>query len=208
MFSLLKKEIVIQKKILIFSFPIVILYLAILPLQTISLFPIATLLSFFFIINANDIDEKNKSNVLLNSLPISREQIVAAKYISVFVFALISIIIANASGLFLKILDPTNQINWINIEDVLRTFCILGGVMTLYYPLYFKFGGKSMLILLITILVSSAFVVSVIVSTIGGAHTPILYILDIPQSYLALLICILFYLSFQLSLRIYRNKDF
>jgi len=91
MFNLILKDILIQKRnFLLGIFYILIMIFAFQQSGSTMLSVIA--FSYIMVQSACAYDDKNKSDVLLNSLPLSRGTIVIARYISTFVFAAISIV--------------------------------------------------------------------------------------------------------------------
>lgn len=77
MFNLIKKDLILQKNLLL-------VYLLVLVLLLSSGFHfgfIVVLLSSLFLFNSQYYDDKEKSHVLLNSLPYTRKEIVSSKYV-------------------------------------------------------------------------------------------------------------------------------
>lgn len=85
-------------------------------------------------------DEKNKSHVILNSLPINRSTIVISKYISLFIYLMIYLISILMFSNVLKFIFP--NLNSLNIVGILLSFIFIGVIFSMYYPLYFKIGEK------------------------------------------------------------------
>lgn len=85
-------------------------------------------------------DDKNDSEVILNSLPTSRFQIVFTRYISVFLFAVLGVVTMIFAGFILS------SFNIMNIDSGIKFDSIIGGVVGLsviaflYLPTYFKYG--------------------------------------------------------------------
>lgn len=85
-------------------------------------------------------DDKNNSEVILNSLPLSRITIVLSRYLSVFIFGIIGMLSMVLAGFIL------NSLNILNISTEMMTKSFIGGVVGLggitflYLPIYFKFG--------------------------------------------------------------------
>jgi len=96
MLNLIIKDMIIQKK----TFLYVLLYSVFISFAFSSLKPIGVglyvlnpvITTYFLITYALIYDDKNKSEIILNSLPLSRVDIVISKYISIFVFAAIGIV--------------------------------------------------------------------------------------------------------------------
>ncbi len=85
-------------------------------------------------------DEKNKSHIILNSLPINRGTIVISKYISLFIYLMIYLVSILIFSNVLKFVSP--NLNSLNIVGILLSFMLAGLIFSIYYPLYFKIGRK------------------------------------------------------------------
>ena len=86
MINLILKDVLIQKKLILFYIATIIIYLwAGVP----SLLFLGFLYSVIFILNAFAYDEKDNANILLISLPYTRKEIVSSKYIGSLIFTTI-----------------------------------------------------------------------------------------------------------------------
>jgi len=99
-----------------------------------------TMIGYTMIMYSTAYDDKNNSEVLLNSLPISRNKIVLSKYISIFVFAIVGILSMTISGFVLKSLGLLNVSRMLKLEDVIGAITGLCFITFLYLPIYFKYG--------------------------------------------------------------------
>ena len=97
---------------------------------------------YLFLVTANMEDEKNKSEIILNSLPLRRSRLVLAKYLSVFVYILIGAVILGITGLLfqLPVIPITPKI--LDITDLLAAGFIISIYVSIYFPLYFRFGAS------------------------------------------------------------------
>jgi hypothetical protein len=95
---------------------------------------------YLFVTNSSSYDEKNKCEIVLNSLPIARRDFVTAKYLALLVFYLIGITFTGFSDLVLRIIGLNNALPLPNYETVLFIILTIGIMYSIYYPLYFKFG--------------------------------------------------------------------
>lgn len=164
-----------------------------------------------FITYAATRDDKNKSEIVLNSLPLNRAQIVMSKYISAFLFATIGIIYSVSVGFIAKTMGllNTGSISLFNIVSVLAFACIFSSI---YLPMYFKFGGiRANQIMVIVVIVSSA------IPPLAYANRATLmkvyyYIIRATGLSLNLIILIvgliMFLISIIVSTWIYNNRDF
>lgn len=85
-------------------------------------------------------DDKNNSEVLLNSLPVSRGTIVLARYLSVFAFAIIGVFSMALAGFLLKSFGVLNISRILRLEDFIGAVAGLSIIAFLYLPAYFKYG--------------------------------------------------------------------
>ena len=222
MFNLIIKDIMIQKKMILYT----LLYATFAPIVFFSmgpgglglyvLPPMAT--TYMFISFAVKYDEKNNSEVILNSLPLKREDIVISKYISIFVFGAVGLVysiligfIGKATGL--PIFDST--ISLLHIVLVLTSVCIFSSI---FFPVYFKFGYIKMNFFNVILIMLIVFIPSLAIEYAGSNPNNILvekitYFINntssLTQNSLVLIIAlILFLISLMISIRIYNNKEF
>ncbi|WDV44581.1 ABC-2 transporter permease [Clostridiaceae bacterium M8S5] len=130
-----------EKAILIY--PVVIFYL--------------TYLSMYWI---NSYDDKNNSEVYFSSLPVKKEDVVISKYIStVLTTILIGGIALVVSNLTVFVIEAYNlytiEGQACNGWSVLISLMLIMVYFSLYYPFYFRFGGKKLQLInsLITLII-------------------------------------------------------
>jgi ABC-2 type transport system permease protein len=222
MLNLIIKEIAIQKKTLLYTF----LYTIFSPFaffamgqSDFSLFVLSPLgVTYMFTTFATSYDDKNKSEIVLNSLPLKRNDIVISKYISTLLYAFIGFVysiligsIGKATGLPMF----TRSISLLDIVFVLTTVCIFS---SLFFPAYFKFGFiktkifDTLLLMLIVVLPSLAIQYANTNPnnvTVQEINYLITNTSSFTQSSLALITgLILFLISLMISIHIYNNKEF
>lgn len=141
MFNLILKDILIQKRILLFG--IIYILILIFSFQEIGspMFLTSVIgLSYMMVQSACAYDEKNKSDILLNSLPISRNTIVIARYVSVFVFSAISIVVYALISVIINMLQLTVKAYPVTLEGIIGILFAIAFVCGIYLPIYFKVG--------------------------------------------------------------------
>ena len=92
-------------------------------------------------------EDKNKSDIMLNSLPIKKANIVAAKYMSVFVYLAMGVI---AYTLFTKIIIVAQiplKTYPITLEAFIGGFVAVSFMTGIWLPIYFKFGYMKLRVL-------------------------------------------------------------
>lgn len=85
-------------------------------------------------------DDKNESEVIINSLPTSRVQIVFTRYISVFLFAILGMVSMVFAGFILSSFNIMNINSGIKFESIIGGVVGLSIIAFLYLPTYFKYG--------------------------------------------------------------------
>lgn len=82
MFNLIRRDVILQKKQLLFYIPFILLFI-ITDKHPAFVFLVA---SIFIPFNAYAYDEKAETNILLNSLPYTRTEIIASRYLGAIVY--------------------------------------------------------------------------------------------------------------------------
>ncbi|WP_280771491.1 ABC-2 transporter permease [Salipaludibacillus daqingensis] len=93
MFNLIRRDVILQKKMLLTYLPF-ILFFVMMDSHPAMTFLIA---SIFIPFNAFAYDEKAETNILLNSLPYTRVEIIASRYIGAIVYMVVAIGLASLS---------------------------------------------------------------------------------------------------------------
>ncbi|NLJ79299.1 MAG: ABC-2 transporter permease, partial [Tissierellia bacterium] len=145
MFNLVIKDLKLSAKINIFAFffPVFISWAGLnidTPLLPVNLLYILSIfmISYFSVMSANGYDHKNKVDVVLNSMPIHRKDIVKGKYAMLPIYTITH---------FLLIFLLTNILIFIGIGrsgkaarlwDLITAMNILLIFYSIYFPIYFK----------------------------------------------------------------------
>ena len=214
MLNLIIKDIVIQKKTFLYAFILAIAsstnFMNPGPNGFILYVFSPIFINYMFINFALSYDDKNKSEIALNSLSIKRNDLVIAKYISIFAFAAIGIIYSIAIAFTGKIVGLsmfTTTITLNNIVTVLICTCIYNSIL---FPIYFKLGYvKSQIftvILLFLIMIafsnSNNIVGQKFIQFINNSSS-------LKLNSLALITSLIFFvISLLISIHIYNNKEF
>ncbi|WP_411679906.1 ABC-2 transporter permease [Clostridium thailandense] len=215
MFNLVLKDILIQKKYLFFSIVYFFFFTFMFKDHPSILFgTVPIMISYMLLIGACGFDDKNKSEIMLNSLPINRVTLVISKYISVCVFISIGIFLTFA---FTNILSFSGIIHFdrlITSEDILVDVVGTMFFSALYFPIHFKFGYQKTRYFLIIIFCFVFAAPSILVKTIfksGPTPNFIVYLDNQPDwiitSFIIIITCIVFLISLLISIKSYVNKD-
>lgn len=144
MINLIKKEFMIQKKyfllLLGYSFFMLIAFSISSSDMAQSAYMAAAIgITYMFIQYSCSIDDQNKSEKILNSLPISRKKIVLSKYGAIMLFSMLSVIVVGLAGMLISKLSFT-YIRIIELENIVPILSIAWMLAAIYLPVYFKFG--------------------------------------------------------------------
>jgi len=141
MFNLILKDILIQKKT--FLFGAVYIMIIILSFQQIGspMVP-ASIIALTYVMTqyACAYDDKNKADMLLNSLPLGRDTVVAARYLSTFVFLAIAVVYYIVLAGIISVLRLPVRVYPVSFEDIAG--CLFSSIVmtSIYFPVFFKVG--------------------------------------------------------------------
>lgn len=218
MYSLLIKDILVQKKQFFLSLFLVVLYTLLFSNMGGAILSVFAL-PYLLVITTVAYDDKDKAEVVLNSLPIDRSLIVMERYISVFLFAAIGIIeytFVEVIADFLKIPIAMDPLTIKSIGGILLGITIYYGI---YLPLLFKlgymktkwinfvmffvlfFGITSLINIFIKYKADVKYIDKIIMFLNNGPHLEVFGILIVISF-------IIYMCSYLLSVRFYRNRGF
>lgn len=204
MFNLMKKDFLLQKRLLIVYVILLIFYLR----ADFNIVFSVVMISSLFVMNSHYYDEKDKANMLLNSLPYTKKEIVSSKYIE----ALLSAVIVILLFVIGQYVVDSSLVNFSFIQII---SCFLGTMIftAFYLPFFYKFTQQYILIgfsAVIVLVVISArpiteFVVSNFPETIQTLQEMATFQI---YSMVTILVLIIYGFSWILSIKIYSNKAF
>lgn len=215
MLKLILKDILIQKKNFFF---VVILYplFAILVLQNIpeSIYSVA-MLSAAYILTAGSFsyDEKMKADLFLNSLPVRKNDLVAAKYVSMILFAILGGVVTVAYSTIIKALTLSVNTGTASASKLLFTLVVIILMNCIQMPFFFRYGYTKTRIINTLIYVGLISFISAFSQIISEESISILKFINNAPDILLYIILILFTtlsltVSEEISLKIYKVKDF
>lgn len=141
MFRLMAKDILIQKKQLIFS--LVYLAFILVAFQGLGevMYPMG-LVAITYMLSMTDCayEEKNKTDLLLNSLPINRRNIVASKYISALLYAVMGTLAYMVMITVVRLLNIPLKTYALSLEILISGFTVVCLMVGLWFPIYFRLG--------------------------------------------------------------------
>jgi len=169
--------------------------------------------TFITVLYVNGYDDKYKSEIILNSFPIDRRDIIRGKYISLIIFILISsgaiIIFTN---MLPRILSKEGKVG-ANIYTLIIAANILLLFYSIYYPFYFKIGGGlktfNTILWLLLVIGPNLLVKAFKALDQKGLLEKLMNIdFDKINLYMLVISLIIYYLSLQMSKKIYMKKEF
>ncbi len=169
--------------------------------------------TFVVVIYVNGFDDKYKSEVILNSFPLDRRNIVRSKYITLIIFILISsAVIVALTNVLPMILNIDGRAS-ANIHTVIIAANVLLLFYSIYYPIYFKVGEGLRTfntILWLLLVIGPNLLVKALKTLDQRKLLEILAHIDLDKINLYLLgiSLIIYYLSLQISKKIYVKKEF
>ena len=220
MYNLLLKDILIQKKVLTLG-SIYILVMAFSFQSTGEGMFISGIVAFVYMLiqTACAYDDKNKSEIMLNSLPLTRRCIVTERYLSIFIFMAIGIIeygiirfIVN-NLVFLPI-----EMFPITLEGLLGAIFPIALISSIYFPVLFKVGYVKAKMINFLLFFGVFFAIIPIGYRLKNSEYDPMFqnIIDFVNTRsqielaggMLLIICIMLGISYMLSVHFYKNRDF
>ena len=229
MFNLVRKDLLLLKRSLWLASIYVLFALFVfrtMPGGALSAATVGT--TYMLMVQAITQEDLNKSEIMLNSLPLSRQDIVLAKYLSVFLYATFVILCYLLVQGVVSVIGISIPINRISLEGISRALASMAVLISIYFPIYFKFGYlRSRMVGMILFLACLFFLpmaVDLTVHGLGGmSNLTLRNIIAIMQefgnwlqtqadwqiaSYLLTLALALMAASVRLSLRFYTRREF
>lgn len=169
--------------------------------------------TFVVVIYVNGFDDKYKSEVILNSFPLDRRNIVRSKYITLIIFILISSAVIVALTNVLPMLLNIDGRASANIHTVIIAANVLLLFYSIYYPIYFKVGEGlrtfNTILWLLMMLAPSLLVKFLKTLDQRGLLEKLMNIaLQNINLYLLVISLVIYYISLQISKRIYMKREF
>jgi ABC-2 type transport system permease protein len=188
------------------AWPLIILAIATYILAEASPLFVGIIFCLVMLANLLAMDEKKSTQLLLNSLPFTRKEIVMSKYVTAFLYV---ILIVFSITMIHYVFHQT----WPNFYHLIMVFAFSLFIVSLLYPFAYRFSSKYFKFLFIgifaTYLICLRFFIPNLhdrirefVSMLTTSSQPIMYV------YITSSMLVLFCLSLLVSIRIYSNKVF
>ncbi|WP_213818300.1 ABC-2 transporter permease [Garciella nitratireducens] len=140
MFSLIIKDLLLLKKIILWGLVYMIFFSVAFQGLEGGAFLFAVALTHVFIMTTSAYEDKNNADVLLNSLPLKKERIVVSKYISGWIDFVISTVFYLEITFLIGIFKIPLEMASITIMDFMIALFFISLLNAIYLPVFFKFG--------------------------------------------------------------------
>lgn len=219
MFNLMIKDLLIQKKYVLYAYIYMLaLIFAFQNLETFMFTSVAVGFVYILLTTSCAYDERNKADTMINSLPVKRSHVVTAKYLAVYMFlAMVTLGYWVFSNL-LSILELPIEIYPITVDIFIAGLVAVSIMTGLFLPIYFKFGFTKSRVVSLVLFFGFFFAVPLImkalheweIANLNGSITSMLkfhgkYTGEVLEVFGLL---IFMFLSHRLSLVFYRNREF
>ncbi|KAB7672858.1 ABC-2 transporter permease [Bacillus sp. B1-b2] len=201
MFNLIRRDVILQKKQLLIFIP----YLLVFILAGSHPILIFTVASIFIPLNTYAYDEKVQTNILLNSLPYTRKEIIASRYLGALFYMILGISI---TCIVLTVFNKA-----FTIQDLLFSIGLFLIYISIMFPLFYIVKQGYFFIIAILSFLASTFIGPPIVSFLGR-HFPAITTVITEASPIVLyiscfvLLAFVFLISWRTTLGIYLKKAF
>ncbi len=221
MYSLILKDILIQKKMFRFSilYSIFILFAFNNPVFAPMTYVMGTVASaYMLLLGACAYEAKGNGEMVLNSFPLKRKDVVRSRYLAVFVFTFLSFGIIGLLGAVMRVGGlpfPQRYLNWFDLGAVLISMLLMSSI---YLPLFFKFGYIQSRVFNVVMFMLVFFAPSFLFEYFQKhSDSEVLRQLgsllqNSPEWLLGIVVVLLFFIlyygSYRLAVHIYQNREF
>ncbi|KGR76306.1 ABC-2 transporter permease [Ureibacillus sinduriensis] len=200
MLNLIRKEIVLQKKTLMIMLPLLFVFL----FEGISSIWIGVIFCIPLIMQSFSIEERSSIQLLLNSLPYTRKEIVSSKYLGAFVFTFFILTTISIGNLI--IYGEITQ--W---KQLLFIFCSVALFISFAFPFSYQFKSQYIMTAFAILFVLYLIVINKFISNLNdrlreGVRIVLSYDNTLLYAGVLLTVVVLSFFSWMLSIRIYSRK--
>lgn len=226
MSSLILKDLLIHKKMVLLSGVYIAVMLLIFqnvagmgPAAGLAVFAAAMVaVTYMLTGNACAYEDKSKADVVLNSMPVTRAQIVAARYLSVYVFMVIGVVYYVLITGAINLAHLPLKVHPLSGEGLLGAAFAVTLMNSIYLPTYFKWGYIKSRMISVILFFTFFFGANMLAEAVyknqeSALIKPLLqFIAAKPDALLGtgliLLIMVMLAVSYLISLKIYRRREF
>jgi len=218
MLNLVIKDILVQKKIFIASILYIIFFVIAFQSLGMGMYTAAIVAIVYLMVSGGfAYDDKSKSDIMLNSLPIKRENIVMSKYISLFVYIAIGTIAYIAVSFVISLLNTPIKTYPVTIELIVSAVLAVSLLNSISFPLIFKLGYVKAKVFNMIFFLTFLFGVPLLIDFVSKADSEVTtavgtFLLNqsdvaIASELLALSLVFLL-ISYGISVRLYKKREF
>jgi len=163
-------------------------------------------------------EDMNKTEIVLNSLPIKKDKLIMARYLSIFVYLVISVFIYISISFLIGIIDLPFKVESVTISGFVVAIMSLGILTSIYLPVYYKYGYIKAKLFHILFVMAAFFLPTFIVEIFNDNPDAAFvrsvngFIQSISKGGLNLILvvltCLIMTLSFFLSVCFYKKREF
>lgn len=155
MVNLLRKDFIVLKSSLwIIPFYLAVFSIAFIPKSEMSMYLVGIYTAFGSIMLATMIDVKNHNHNFLVTLPISRKNVVQAKYLSTIFYTLFGVLASFGIHSLVNINFPGLDKPDFSVLDILVSIAMVLGLTSIYLPLFYALSKKGAGIINVVFLVA------------------------------------------------------
>lgn len=215
MYSLIRKDFIIQKKNLKLSILLIIFFsFSFSSIGTTGLIYSIFAVSYFLASGASAVEDKNNSDMMLVSLPIKKQKIVLSKYFSAYVFLAFTIFITYIIVAVERLMNLPFNVFSFTIEAIVLAIAGVTFLFAIIFPLIFKFGYLKAKTFSNILMLSIVFGTATLINKLPYSWQQKLLQLSSGLSELEKIgvimipLFIIFIISYFISLTFYRKREF
>lgn len=219
MLNLIIKDILVQKKTLLFALGYCFsLVFAFQTMEGVTPVVATTAVVYLLIQYSFAYEDKNKSDIMLNSLPVSRKEIVLAKYLSIFVYLGLAVLAYMVATLLVSAIKIPIRVEFLSLQGITISLLLVSLMSSIYLPIIFRIGYLRAKMFNMVLFLLFFFIPMGVVSLLKNPEysTAIDDIIRKLSSWsdwqiasmLAAIALILLSFSYSISLSIYKNREF
>lgn len=219
MYNLIIKDILVQKKTVLFSLIYILFFFVVFKGLGAGMFTAAVVAFTYMLVQTScAYDDRNKSDIMINSLPVKRSSIVLSKYLSVYVFMFLGTVAYIVFSNIIQLIGLPLGIYPLTLEGIAGGVFAVTLLNSIYLPALFKVGYIKSKILNFVLFFGFFFGASSLVNMVmqnkdnALVQTFITFFNSLSEFSVILLMVVILILiigvSFSLSVRFYKNREF
>lgn len=182
--------------------------------------PALTMMLGMIAISTFSYDDMSKANKYINAMPCTKKEVVRGKYIlaimGIFLGGVIGTIVTIIVGNIINIVNPSSDVVLNYQEIIINAITWMTGlfiIQSIQIPLIYKYGAEKSRIVMIMLMILAGGIIVFVEPLIPAIYNIIN--IQIPQNLytviigigLALLVSVMYIISFKISYKTYKNKE-